>query len=114
MGGILETYEKLISQMLKQHPTPIPQTAVSPQAAASGTNPVMDNAAPAGTGHTLEKELSYILTMVQHLKKHHYREQGKFLEGLQSLQNIQVHVSKSSHLSRSWYTAVVWRQAFTD
>uniref|UniRef100_A0A8C3G8C8 Interferon gamma n=1 Tax=Cyclopterus lumpus TaxID=8103 RepID=A0A8C3G8C8_CYCLU len=67
MGGVLETYEKLIGQMLKQLPTPTPQTA--------GSN---------------ETQLSYILKKVQELRKHRYQEQEKLLQELRDLKHIQM------------------------
>ncbi|XP_031152838.1 interferon gamma-like [Sander lucioperca] len=83
MGGVLETYEKLIGQMLKQQPTPTPQT--------DGTNKRLASAT-AGTGSddSVRTGLNYILERVQELKKHHYHEQEKLLQELNSLQHIKL------------------------
>lgn len=94
MVGILETYDKLIGQMLKQLPSPSPQTAetkeqpgstatITPAAGAAGN-------AEAGAGGNVREELTYLLKMVQELKRHCYQEQEKFLRGLQGLRHIQV------------------------
>uniref|UniRef100_A0A3Q2UXK2 Uncharacterized LOC102303515 n=1 Tax=Haplochromis burtoni TaxID=8153 RepID=A0A3Q2UXK2_HAPBU len=74
MGGVLESYEKLLGHMLKQLPTPSPQIAVS-------------NAQP---GRDVRSELNYILKKVQELKKRRYHEQEKLLQGLQTLRDIKM------------------------
>ncbi|XP_078099144.1 interferon gamma-like [Sander vitreus] len=83
MGGVLETYEKLIGQMLKQQPTPTPQTAGSNGRLASA-------AAGTGSDDSVRTGLNYILKMVQDLKKHHYHEQEKLLQELNALEHIKL------------------------
>ncbi|XP_039647037.1 interferon gamma-like [Perca fluviatilis] len=78
IGGVLETYEKLIGQMLKQQPTPTPQTAGSTERPAS-----------AGDAN-VRKGLNYILKKVKELKKHHYKEQEKLLQELKALEHIKL------------------------
>ncbi|XP_060933167.1 interferon gamma-like isoform X2 [Limanda limanda] len=60
MGGVLETYEKLLGQMLE----------------------ACDDAARA--------DLSYILKKIQMLKRSSYQEQSKLLQGLHDLGNVQM------------------------
>ncbi|KAI3366968.1 hypothetical protein L3Q82_009249, partial [Scortum barcoo] len=83
MGGVLETYEKLIGHMLKQLPTPSPQTAGSAVTSTGGN-------AEAGAGGDVREELTYILGNIQELRKHHYKEQDKILQELRRLKHIQV------------------------
>lgn len=92
MGGVLETYEKLIGQMLKQLPTPSPQTAGGNEHPASAITPAAGTAsdAEAGAGGDVKTALTYILKNVRELRRHHYHEQDKILRGLQSLKHIQV------------------------
>ncbi|XP_037317291.1 interferon gamma-like [Pungitius pungitius] len=78
MGGVLETYEELLGQMLKQLPPP------TPRAAESNERP-----AAADPGDDARAELTYILDKVQKLRKHRYREQEKFLLRLSALKHIQ-------------------------
>ncbi|XP_056280621.1 interferon gamma-like [Pseudoliparis swirei] len=76
MGGVLETYEKLIGQMLQQLPAhPTPQAAES-------------NELPAGGD--VRAELSYVLKKVQELRKHRYREQEALLQELRALRHLQI------------------------
>ncbi|XP_044042598.1 interferon gamma-like [Siniperca chuatsi] len=92
MGGVLETYEKLIGHMLKQQPTSSPQTAGNDQRPASAVTPAASTAsdAEAGAGGKVRMELSYILKKIQDLRKHNYHEQEKLLKGLQALNHIQM------------------------
>ncbi|XP_026182604.1 interferon gamma-like [Mastacembelus armatus] len=92
MGGVLETYEKLIDQMLDQLPTPGPQTSegkAHPVAAVSGA-PSSVTVARSDVGNDVRAQLSYIRKMIHDLRKHNYQEQEKFLQGIYSLRNIQV------------------------
>ncbi|XP_068611628.1 interferon gamma related [Brachionichthys hirsutus] len=82
MGGILETYDKLIGQMLKQLPTSGPQTAGASRAPPADAN-------GAGAHGDVRTELRYVLKKIQELKKHRYEEQEKLLNGLQALRHIQ-------------------------
>nr|XP_046235571.1 interferon gamma-like isoform X2 [Scatophagus argus] len=88
MGGILDTYEKLLGRMLKQLPTPGPQTAgrnsVVTPAPGTASNP--ERAA----GGDIRTQLNYILKKVRELKERRYKEQEKVLQGLQSLRHIQM------------------------
>ncbi|XP_045896220.1 interferon gamma-like isoform X1 [Micropterus dolomieu] len=88
MGGVLDTYEKLISHMLKQLPTPSPQEAGTHP--ASAVTPTAGGDAEVGDGGDIRAELSYILKKVQDLKLKGYREQEKLLRGLQALKHIQM------------------------
>ncbi|XP_032360997.1 interferon gamma [Etheostoma spectabile] len=87
MGGILDTYEKLIGQMLKQQPTPAPQTAGSNER-LTPANP------PAGAGTASDGSvrwgLNYILQRVQALRKNYYQEQKTLLQKLKALDEIQL------------------------
>lgn len=81
MGGILDTYEKLLGHMLKQLPTASPQTDSVDSTAGDG------GAGPSGD---VRKDLRYILTKVQELKKKSFHEQEMILRGLQDLKHVQV------------------------
>ncbi|XP_061570508.1 interferon gamma-like [Cololabis saira] len=83
LGGVLEAYEKLISHMLKQLPTPSPQT--TGDKASSGT-PGDAGSVPSDVG----EKLHYVLKRIKDLKTHHYEEQERVLKGLQSLRHIQM------------------------
>lgn len=81
MGGVLETYEKLIAQMLKQLPNPTFQTAATP---AAGT------ASDAEAGGDVRTGLSYILKNIQLLKTSYYKEHEGLLQRLHALNHIKV------------------------
>ncbi|XP_030295621.1 LOW QUALITY PROTEIN: interferon gamma-like [Sparus aurata] len=81
MGGILESYEKLLGHMLKQLPTASPQTDSVDSTAG------MVEAGPSGD---VRKDLRYILTKVQELKKKSFHEQEMILHGLQDLKHVQM------------------------
>ncbi|XP_034382228.1 interferon gamma-like isoform X1 [Cyclopterus lumpus] len=87
MGGVLETYEKLIGQMLKQLPTPTPQTAGSNELPGSAA---IADGGEVGAGEDVRTQLSYILKKVQELRKHRYQEQEKLLQELRDLKHIQM------------------------
>ncbi|XP_035468649.2 interferon gamma [Scophthalmus maximus] len=86
MVGVLETYEKLIGQMLTHLPTPNPPTTGIHvrlgAATAAATAP--------GAGGEVGKELNFILKKVQELRKHRYQEQSELLQGLEALGKIQM------------------------
>lgn len=88
MGGVLETYERLIGHMLAQLPTPSPPSG--------GEKPSSVTAGP-GTPREedVRSKLSFILGKVQELKKHRYEEQMKVLHGLQNLRHIKVRTTLS-------------------
>ncbi|GLD48210.1 interferon gamma 1 precursor [Lates japonicus] len=93
MGGVLETYEKLIGQMLKELPTPSPQTAGSSNeglASAITAGPGTASDTRSEAGGDVRMDLNYILTKVQELKRHKYQEQDKLLQRLQALKHIQM------------------------
>ncbi|XP_074554655.1 interferon gamma-like [Halichoeres trimaculatus] len=77
LGGVLETYEKLFSHMIKQQPTPSPQTAGNAVVQNNGDDDVRG-------------KLGYILKMVHDLRKHRYQEQETLLQNLQSLKHIKM------------------------
>ncbi|XP_035532724.1 interferon gamma-like [Morone saxatilis] len=83
MGGVLETYEKLIGEMLKQLPTPSPQTT------GSNDGPASSVTAAADAGGDIRTGLEYILTKIRALQ-HRYREQEMLLKELQALRHIQM------------------------
>lgn len=80
MGGILDTYEKLLGHMLKQQPTASPQTA-------SISTDSYDRAGPSGD---VRDDLKFILEKVRELKKKKFHEQEMILRGLQDLKHVQV------------------------
>ncbi|KAG7218747.1 hypothetical protein INR49_019750 [Caranx melampygus] len=80
LGGVLETYEKIINHMLKELPTPTPQTDTSAPVGAAGSQGSED----------VKTQLNYILKMVRELRKHHYEEQDKLLQRLQDLKHIKM------------------------
>lgn len=92
MGSVLETYEELLSQMLKKLPTPSPQTIGSKDRPHSSITvaPGAASVVTPGAGADISEGLSDILEMVQKLRKHHYQDQEKLLQGLSSLRHIQV------------------------
>uniref|UniRef100_A0AAV2ISY6 Interferon gamma n=1 Tax=Knipowitschia caucasica TaxID=637954 RepID=A0AAV2ISY6_KNICA len=67
VGGILETYNRLLNKVLEQLPTPGPKVDSS---------------------DTIRNDLKYILKMVQDLRDNHFKEQAKLVDELQSLHNI--------------------------
>ncbi|XP_068163345.1 interferon gamma-like isoform X3 [Antennarius striatus] len=77
MGGVLETYDKMIGQMLIQLPTSDPPTA---NAVANANGAQLSD---------VKTELRYILKKIQELKRHRFNEQQKLLNGLQALRRIQ-------------------------
>ncbi|KAM6961892.1 interferon gamma-like [Tautogolabrus adspersus] len=83
MGGVLETYEKLLGHMLKQLPTPSPLTTELP-------NAILIHDAGTGTNKDVRVKLSYILKKVQDLRRHRYQEQEKLLQNLQALKHIEM------------------------
>lgn len=80
LGSVLETYEKIINHMLKELPTPAPQTDTA----------VPVDAAESQGSTDVKTQLNYILKMVVQLRKHHYEEQDKLLQRLQDLRHIKV------------------------
>lgn len=92
MGGVLEAYEKLLGEMLKQLPTPSPQVAGNNQLPASAVTPAAGTASngEVAAGGDLRKQLSYLLKKVTDLRKHRYNEQEKVLQGLRDLKDIQM------------------------
>ncbi|XP_036977752.1 interferon gamma-like [Acanthopagrus latus] len=80
MGGILDTYEKLLGHMLKQQPTASPQTA-------SISTDSYDRAGPSGD---VRDDLKFILEKVRELKKKKFHEQEMILRGLQDLKHVQM------------------------
>ncbi|XP_034719032.1 interferon gamma-like [Etheostoma cragini] len=83
MGGILDTYEKLIGQMLKQQPTPTPQTAGSHERLTPA-------AAGSASDGSVRWGLNYILQRVQVLRKNYYQEQKTLLQKLKALDEIKL------------------------
>nr|XP_019964836.1 PREDICTED: uncharacterized protein LOC109644000 [Paralichthys olivaceus]B3IXK1.1 RecName: Full=Interferon gamma; Flags: Precursor [Paralichthys olivaceus]BAG50577.1 interferon gamma [Paralichthys olivaceus] len=79
MGGVLETYEKLIGQMLEQLPNTTPPTA--------GSREGLNSAAPEVSVRT---DLNYILKKVQELRTNRFKEQSKLLQGLHDLGDIKM------------------------
>ncbi|XP_023270603.1 uncharacterized protein LOC111661319 [Seriola lalandi dorsalis] len=82
LGGVLEAYEKIIGQMLKELPTPSPQTVTAAPSNNADTR--------LQGGEDVRVQLSYILKKVQELRKHHYQEQDMFLQRLQALKHIKM------------------------
>lgn len=81
MSAILQTYDKILNQMLKQLPTPGPTTAQS-----SG-----DKGA-AGTAE-LRSQLNYILKKITILRTQHYNKPEQLLKKLQPVREVQVRAS---------------------
>ena len=79
MRGVLETYETLISKMLKELPTPLPDTTGSKGGVGEG-----------GAGEDVRTELNYILQKVLELKKNQYKEHDNLLSSLMKLISIKV------------------------
>ncbi|XP_063316862.1 interferon gamma-like [Pelmatolapia mariae] len=92
MGGVLESYEKLLGHMLKQLPTPSPQITGSNAQPGSAITPASSSTNNAGSvaGRDVRSELNYILKKVQELKKRRYHEEEKLLQGLQTLRDIKM------------------------
>nr|QYW22333.1 interferon gamma [Channa argus] len=89
MAGVLETYDNLFSKMLRQLPTPSPQTA------GNGDHPASDVNAPqglAGSGPSgdVREGLVDLLDRVRNLRKYGYQDVEKLLQGLHSLRHIQL------------------------
>ncbi|XP_070710108.1 interferon gamma-like [Pempheris klunzingeri] len=84
MGAVLETYEKLIGQMLKNLPT------ASPQTVGSTDRPGTAGVAEGETVKDVRTELSYVLKRVQDLRRQDYQEEEKVLQGLLSLKHIKM------------------------
>uniref|UniRef100_A0A3P8U4H3 Interferon gamma n=1 Tax=Amphiprion percula TaxID=161767 RepID=A0A3P8U4H3_AMPPE len=82
MSGILETYEKLFGQMLRQLPTSTPPTADSTTpSTGTGLQP----------GQSVRSNLTYMLGKIKELKKGYFQEEEKLLHELHGLRRIQVH-----------------------
>lgn len=79
MSAILQTYDKILNQMLDQLPTPGPSTAQT-----SG-----DQGAAAGTAE-LRSQLNYILKKITNLRTQHYNKPEQLLKKLQPLREVQV------------------------
>lgn len=90
MSGVLEMYEKLIGNMLKQLPTPSPKMAENAGDQAAAVTPAAGTAAAMGAGGDVRKQLSYILKKVHILRTRHYQEQDQFLQALQVLSHVKV------------------------
>ncbi|XP_061618720.1 interferon gamma-like isoform X2 [Phyllopteryx taeniolatus] len=85
MSAVLQTYEELLGNMLKQLSDPTAWTTgatATSGASASDRDPVPSVDARA--------ELSYLLRRVQDLRKYRYQAQEKVLDGLGKLQHIQM------------------------
>ncbi|XP_041637030.1 interferon gamma-like [Cheilinus undulatus] len=83
MGGVLETYEKILGLMLNQLPTPSPVTNQLPNAGAA-------NDAETGGNEDLRPKLNFILKKVHDLRKNEYQEQERLLQNLDALKNIKM------------------------
>ncbi|KAM8883208.1 interferon gamma [Synchiropus picturatus] len=89
LGGIMETYEELITQMIKQlpttgpktedHSTPPPSSVPVPQAQVAKSD--IDN---------IRGQLHYILTKIQDLRKNVFAEQDKILHKVYTIKPIQM------------------------
>lgn len=79
MGAILQTYEEILNQMLKQLPTPSSTTAQT-----SG-----ETGDTAGTAE-LRSQLNYILKKITNLRVQHYNKPEQLLKKLQPLREVQV------------------------
>lgn len=75
MSAVLQTYDQLLNQMLKQLPVATPTGA--------------ENAA-AATGTGLRTQLSYILKKITDLRTQHYRKHEELLKKIQTLRHVQV------------------------
>lgn len=91
LGAVLETYEKLIDQMLQQLPTPSPRDASAASVEESGTS------------RNVRTELTYVLNKVKELRTHRYQEEKKLLQGLHALKHIQV--ERQELLKEVYHTA---------
>lgn len=89
LGGVLETYEKLIEHMLNQLPTPTPLITQNKEKPSSSITAISRTSGDETAGD-IRSKLAYILGKVQELKKHRYQEQMKVLHGLQNLRHIKV------------------------
>lgn len=79
MSAILQTYDKILNQMLKQLPTPGPTTAQTPG----------EKGAAAGTAE-LKSQLKYILKKITNLRTQRYNKSDQLLTKLQPLREVQV------------------------
>ncbi|TWW64931.1 interferon gamma 1 [Takifugu flavidus] len=95
MSAILQTYDKILNQMLKELPTPGPTTAQS-----SGDK---------GTAE-LRSQLNYILKKITNLRIQHYNKPEQLLKMLQPLREVQFNntVIQSKAL---WEFIKVYREA---
>lgn len=92
LGAVLETYENLINHMLKQLPTPSPQTATAVNGAPNNGAAAVAASKGSEPNENIKKMLNTILKNIQDLKSHRYREQGELLKELQDVQNIKVEI----------------------
>ncbi|XP_035814446.1 interferon gamma-like [Amphiprion ocellaris] len=84
MSGVLETYEKLFGQMLRQLPTSTPPTADSTTpSTGTGLQP----------GQSVRSNLTYMLGKIKELKKGYFQEEEKLLHELHGLRRIQTNSS---------------------
>lgn len=82
IGGVLETYEQLIDQMLQQLPEQVAPTSTETKASA--------DASASASADNVRTDLNFILTKIQRLRRDRYQEQTKLLQGLQNLKKINV------------------------
>lgn len=80
IGGVLETYEQLIDQMLQQLPEQVAPTSTETKASADAS----------ASADNVRTDLNFILTKIQRLRRDRYQEQTKLLQGLQNLKKINV------------------------
>lgn len=72
MSAVLQTYDRLLNQMLKQLPTATPPSAES------------------GATADLRTQLSYVLRKITDLRKQYYKKHEELLKKLQPLRHVQV------------------------
>ncbi|XP_008313568.1 uncharacterized protein ifng1 [Cynoglossus semilaevis] len=82
IGGVLETYEQLIDQMLQQLPEQVAPTSTETKASADAS------ASASASADNVRTDLNFILTKIQRLRRDRYQEQTKLLQGLQNLKKI--------------------------
>ncbi|XP_061523506.1 interferon gamma-like [Phycodurus eques] len=87
MSAVLQTYEELLRNMLKQLSDPTAWTTGATATSGTGTGAGDPDPVPSVDARA---ELSYLLRRVQDLRKYRYQAQEKVLDGLRKLQHIQM------------------------
>ncbi|KAM9824614.1 interferon gamma [Neosynchiropus ocellatus] len=89
LGGIMETYEELLTRMINQLPTTGPRAAETSSSPPSGV-PVTQAQVAKSETDSIRGQLHYILTKIQDLRTNVFAEQDKILHKVYMIKPIQM------------------------